>query len=229
MKFQNRFIRLAAAMGIVGVIATQIPTRSSIAFAGDGYPDKNPGLKGGGGVVLGGILVAAGSGALGQAAGGAVGAAAGAASRAGIGAAPIYDVVDSHPDEYSALAKIMRNGQQVQGYRAPSQQTLFAPTNTALVKALGAARVEALQQAANQDQAKQFLASITVKGSYNLDALRDAARSGKILESLSGQSVVLKLEGDKLFANGVELIGSENPATNGWVIATNGIVVTDES
>lgn len=231
MKFHNRFIRLATAVGIVGIVATQVPTRSSVALAADGYPDTRPGfsLKGGGGVVLGGILVAAGAGAFGQAAGAAVGGAAGVVKGAGIGAAPIYDVVNNHPDEFDALAKIIRNGEQVQDYRNPGQYTLFAPTTTSLVKALGADRVNALQQTANEDQAKKFLASITVKGSYNIDALRDAARTGKILESLTGQSIVLKLEGDKLFANGVELVGSENPATNGWVIASNGIVATDES
>ena len=56
MSLSNRYIRLAAALAIVGIVITQVPMKSGIAQAQDGYPDQNGGLfslKGGNGVVLG--------------------------------------------------------------------------------------------------------------------------------------------------------------------------------
>ena len=79
-----------------------------------------------------------------------------------------------------------------------------------------------------QAEAKKLLFSITVKGSYNLAALRDAANTGKILDTLSGQTVSLRMDGNKLMANGVEVLNNEAPASNGWVIATNGLVNKEE-
>ena len=227
MKFENRFIRLAAALTIVGIVVTQIPSRNSVAFAQvqDGYPDKNNGffsLKGTGGIILGAIIVGAGSGAILRAGGVAAGSSSGV-----IGSKSIYDIVDSKSDDFSIITKLIRNSEQVENYRKNGPFTIFAPTNDALIKALGADIVTNLQTTAKQTEAKQLLQSITVKGAYSISALKDAAKSGKVLEALSGQPVSLKLSGDKLTANGIEILNNESPAINGWVIATNGVINKD--
>jgi uncharacterized surface protein with fasciclin (FAS1) repeats len=230
MKFKNRFIRMAMAFAIVGVVASQIPSRPSVSLAADGYVDRGNGLltlKGAGGAAAGGVLVGAIYGAIvnaGRSTGGGV--IKGAALPGG--SSPIYDVTSSKPDEFSEISRIIRNADEVTNYRKNGAYTVFWPTNDALTKALGAERVNALGQAANASQAKTFLAAITVSGSYNLQRLRDAANQGTTLKTLSDGAVVLKIDGGKLTANGVEVLGSEYPATNGWVLATNGIIATDD-
>ena len=44
MKLKNRFIRIAAAFAIVGIVALQIPARPSVSLAADGYKDTGGGL-----------------------------------------------------------------------------------------------------------------------------------------------------------------------------------------
>lgn len=229
MKLKNRFIRLATAFAIVGVIASQIPSRPSVSLAADGYIDPGTGvlsLKGAGGVAAGAVLVGAVYGAVvnaGKSAGGAVKGAVVAG-----GGSPIYDVTAGKASEFSDIASIIRNAGEVENYRKNGAYTVFWPTNEALVKALGQGRVDVLKSAAATSQAKAFLATITVSGSYNLGRLKDSATRGTTLKTLSGDSVVLVDNAGKLTANGVEVLDVEYPATNGWVLATNGIIVTED-
>lgn len=230
MKFQNRFVRLGAALAIIGIVISQIPIKSTIAQAADGYNDNTRGLfslKGGGGLLAGGVLVGVGYGALTKAG---AGAAVGGGSGAGaiLGNEPIYDVTNRKPEQFELISKIIRNGERVEDYRKNGQYTAFWPTNEAILRVLGAQRVKALQETANQAQAKEFLAGITVKGSYNLAALEEAAKSKKVLETVSGQSVSITKVGEKLFANGIEVLSTEYPASNGWVLATNGMISKDQ-
>ena len=227
MKLKNRFIRIAAAFAIVGIVALQIPARPSVSLAADGYKDTGGGLlsfKGAGGVAAGAVLVGAAYSAIVNAGK----SAAGGTIKGAIapGTASIAEVTDSK-DEFSEIAKILNNSGSQDSYRSEAI-TVFWPTNEALTKALGASGVSALQAAANSAQAKTFLASLTVAGKYNIQRLNDAAGQGKVLATLSGGSIVLKSEGGKLTANGVEIIGTETAASNGWIIATNGVVAKDE-
>lgn len=227
MKFKNRFIRMAMAFAIVGVVATQIPARPSVSLAADGYVDNGNGLltlKGAGGAAVGGVLVGAVYGAIvnaGRSSGGGV-----IKGAAVSGAASIYEVVSGN-SEFSDLAKLIRNSGSVDKYSQGSL-TVFAPTNSALAKALGANKVGILGEAAGSDEAKKFLDSITVAGSYSLQRLKDAASQGKTLQSLSGDPLVLKLDGDKITVNGIEILSNEYPASNGWVLSANGVVAVQD-
>lgn len=227
MKFQNRFIRLAAALAIVGIVATQIPSRTSVAFAQDGYPEKSDGLftlKGTGGLLLGAVVVAAAAYAIlpkradekeSQGSGNSGGV---ALSKS------VYDTLDSMPNDFSIIANLIRASEQTDNLREEGPFTILAPTNDALTKALGTDGVAELQTPAKQKEAKELLQSITIKGSFNVAALKEAANSGTALETMSGQSIVLKLSGDKLVANGIEVLSNESVAVNGWVIALDGVI-----
>ena len=232
MKIPDRVIRLSVAAALIGIVAAQIPTRLSVATAAtsrqeggpiqtarDGYPNNA--------VFTTKNLIFAG--ALAAAAGGAVGAGAGGSIRGAVlSSASIYDVTTQHPNEFDLIVKIIRNAEQVNTYRAGDKTTVFWPTNEALTKALGADGVAALQKTANQAQAKQLLQSLTVSGSYNLDSLKAAARGKQSLQTLAGQAIVLTMSGEKLLANGVEVINTEYPAINGYVLMTNGVVSKDQ-
>lgn len=228
MKFQNRFFRLAAALAIVGIVATQIPSRTSIALAQDACTNaKTNGIfKNAGGVVLGAVVVALVAGAVSKdnKSASAVIVGSDSTGSVGIGAKSLYDVVDGKADDFSIVSGLMRTAEQVEIYRGNDPYTVFVPTNDALTKALGANAVASLQTTGKQAQVKQLLMSITVKGSYNLAALKDIANSGKTLETLSGQSVSMKLSGDKLTANDIEVFNNESPASNGYAIAVAGLV-----
>jgi uncharacterized surface protein with fasciclin (FAS1) repeats len=226
MKLKNRFIRMAAAFAIVGIVALQIPARPSVSLAADSYVDSGGGLlSGAGGVAAGAVIVGAAYGAIVNAGK----ATAGGTIRGGAtpgAAAPIYDVTDGR-EEFSEIAKIIRIAGAVEPYRTETY-TVFWPTNETLNKTVGASRVTSLQQVANSAQAKTFLSSITVAGSYNLQRLQDAAGQGKRLSTLTGATITLKSDGEKLTANGIELQETEYPASNGWILTADGIVAQDE-
>lgn len=227
MKLKNRFIRMAMAFAIVGVVASQIPARPSVSLAADGYEDPGNGLlslKGAGGVAVGGVLVGAAYGAIvnaGKTAGGAT-----IKGAAVSGTASIAEIIDKK-DEFSEVSKLIKNSGTTDKYTSGSY-TVFAPTNESLTKALGANKLNALGQAASSSEAKSLLDSITVEGSYSLQRLKDAANQGKTLTTLSNAPLVPKVEGDKVTLNGVEVLSSEYPASNGWVIPTNGLVSTND-
>ncbi|MBB6050672.1 fasciclin domain-containing protein [Armatimonas rosea] len=143
------------------------------------------------------------------------------------GSASLWGLTQSKPDEFGALIKILRNTGETETYQSSGPYTVFWPTDAALTKALGAERVAALQSPAGQQDARHFIASLTVSGSYSLQRLRALATEGKTLTTLTGDEVVLKLEGNTLTANGVALLQSEYPAQNGFVLVTEGIVARE--
>lgn len=226
MKLKNRFIRMAMAFAIVGVVASQIPARPSVSLAADGYTDPGNGLlslKGAGGAAVGGVLVGAVYGAIvnaGKTGGGGVMKGAGVS-----GTAPIAEIVDKK-DEFSELAKLINSSGTTDRYSSGSY-TLFGPNNESLTKTFTSNQLSLLNSPAGSAMAKAFLDSITIEGSYGLARLKDAAAQGKTLKTLSGGSLVLTLEGDNILINRVGTI-SEYPASNGWVISTNGVVAQDE-
>ncbi|WP_395095020.1 fasciclin domain-containing protein [Armatimonas sp.] len=227
MKLKNRFIRLAAAFAIVGIVALQIPARPSVSLAQDGYRDTGGGLlnfQGAGGVAAGAVIVGAAYSAIvnaGKSAGGGTIKGAIAAGRA-----PIPEMTDDE-DEYDEISNILKNSGQSDFYRSKSLTVFWMPS-AVLIKALGASKVSELQAAANSAQAKTFLASLTVEGAYNINRLNDSAGRGEILKTLTGGSIALKSEGGKLTANGVQILGREKAASNGWIIAADGVVAQDE-
>lgn len=239
MKIPDRIIRLAIAMSIIGIVAAQVPTRLSVATAATRQEGGGGNNEGGGndegpvqtaqdGYPSNAVLTTRNiilAGALAATAGGAVGAGAGGSIRGAVlSSAGVYDITLQHPNEFDIIAKIIRNAEMVNTYRASEKTTVFWPTNEAIVRSLGADAAAALQKSPNQAQAKQFLQSLTVMGSYSLSDLKAAAGKKQALQTVAGQSIVLTMSGDKLLANGVELIGTEYAASNGSVLVANGVI-----
>ena len=227
---KNRIWRMVSALTIVGIVASQIPSRSAVSLAADGYPESNGILQQSlvsvvaGGFVVGGVYSVIKPGASG---GGVFGG--GSAGGDGLlgGNKPIYDLTKSK-DEFSSIARIISNAGEIEMYRT-DEFTVFWPTNDALTTALGQNRVDQLEQAANKSEAITFLERITVKGKYSLRRLTDLASAGSTLKTVSGDSIELTITNGKLTANGVEILGSEYPTSNGWVLVANGLVVTEQS
>jgi uncharacterized surface protein with fasciclin (FAS1) repeats len=143
------------------------------------------------------------------------------------GSASLWGLTQSKSDEFGALIKILRNTDETETYQNSGPYTVFWPTDAALTKALGAERVAVLQSAAGQQDARHLIASLTVSGSYSLQRLRALATEGKTLTTLTGDVIVLALDGNTLTANGVALLQSEYPAQNGFVLVTEGIVARE--
>ncbi len=84
----------------------------------------------------------------------------------------LYEVISGRDDEFGALIKILRNTGETATYQSSNPYTVFLPTDATLTQALGGERVAVLQSAAGQQDARHFIAGLTVVGSYNLQRLR---------------------------------------------------------
>jgi hypothetical protein len=221
----KRFLSLALAFSILGYFASQEPISVADAYPGDGgnggatsQATKNQRLAGG-------VLLAYGAY---QAAGHGIGSI-GLGKMGGLGgSSPIYDITSGHSSEFELLTKILENAGDVERYRKDGPYTVFWPNDQALIKALGGERVAQLQSPTGKGDARAFLESLTVVGSYNLSRLSDVATQGKTLTTLSGKSVVLKNDAGKLSANGIELVQVEYPASNGFVLIANGLITHND-
>jgi uncharacterized surface protein with fasciclin (FAS1) repeats len=234
MKFQNRFVRLGAALAIAGIIASQIPMGSSSANAADpAPPDDGYSRKGLFSFTgFGGVVAAAGLGGLvysvitdragGVQAGGRVG----GGVIAGLNE-PIYDVTNKKPELFETISKVIRNGQQVEYYRKQGPNTVIWPTNEALGAALTPSEIQALQQAANRDRAIAFLNGFTINGRHTItDMIRYAREKYTGVTTLSGEPVAFTYDETTkvLKANGIEIIQDDYAATNGWIHAAKGLI-----
>jgi uncharacterized surface protein with fasciclin (FAS1) repeats len=243
MKLKNRFFRITTALAITGLVAAQIPSRPSVSLAADGYPGGSRALFSGGGagtVIIGGaaayaLYTVVAGGKLTGGVGAPVPPAedAGGTEKNGIGSnggvggggtETVFEVTESKSDDFGSIAKIIENADATEKYSTESYTGLY-PTNDAL----GTEKATSLQDPANKDEAKKFLASITVAGNYNIERLKEVASQGKSLKALNGDTIALKLEGDTLTANGVEVLANEYPASNGWVLATDGVVTSTDN
>ena len=230
MKLKNRFIRMAAAFAIVGIVASQIPSRSAVSLAQDGYRDNGGGLlqfKGTTGAITGAVVVGAAYSALANAgalvAGGTIQGAVLSQSR------PIYDVTASKPNEFSLIKKIIDNAEnnQIENYRLNGQYTCFWPLTSSFVRDKTSATAYRFTDAANKSDALGLLRSLTVAGSFNLKTL--GGKVGQNLTSLAGTTITVGQTTDgKLTLNGVVLVMTEYPCSNGWVLATDGVVPTGD-
>jgi uncharacterized surface protein with fasciclin (FAS1) repeats len=229
--FRSRLLRVLIASAIVGSVAGWLYPKRNTAAAADCYCDNccgcNPRacpknvdkLRRTAALALGGLVLYEVKRAAGGIRWG------GGAGR--LDSSSLWKVTQSKPDEFGALIKILRNTDETETYQKSGPYTVFWPTEAALSKALGAERVALLQSAAGQQDARHFIASLTVSGSFSLQRLRALATEGKTLTTLTRERIVLKLEGDRLAANGITLLQSEYPAHNGFIIVTEGIVARE--
>jgi len=225
---KSRVFRMVSALTIVGIVASQVPSRSAVSLAADGYPESNALLQQSlVNVLVGGLVVGGAASVIkGSSGGGVFGGSGGSGGGIAGGSKPIYDLTKSK-DEFSSIARIISNAGEIEMYRT-DEFTVFWPTNDALTTALGQSKVDQLEQAANKSEAITFLERITVKGKYSLRRLTDLANAGSTLKTVSGDSIELTITNGKLTANGVEILGSEYPTSNGWVLVANGLVVTEQ-
>ncbi|MCX6369590.1 MAG: hypothetical protein NTX57_23225, partial [Armatimonadetes bacterium] len=132
---KSRVFRMVSALTIVGIVASQVPSRSAVSLAADGYPESNALLQQSlqnvivGGFVVGGIY----SITKGSSVGSVFGGSAGSGGRIGGGSKPIYDLTKSK-DEFSSIARIISNAGEIEMYRT-DEFTVFWPTNDALTTA----------------------------------------------------------------------------------------------
>ncbi|WP_309721995.1 fasciclin domain-containing protein [Armatimonas sp.] len=226
---KSRVFRIVSALTIVGIVASQIPSRSSVSLAADGYPESNGLLQSSltnvlvGGFVVGGLYSVIKPGTCG---GGVFGGGGGGGGLLG-GNKPIFDLTKSN-DDFTDIASIINNAGEIEMYRT-KELTVFWPTNDALKNDVGEGEVLRLQQAGNKQPAIEFLNRITVEGKYSLSTLTTMAKSGGSLKTISGDTIELKITNGKLTANGVEMLGAEYPTSNGWVLAAKGVVVKEQS
>ena len=224
MKLKNRFIRMATAFAIAGLVAAQIPSRSSVSMAADGYTDGDSGLlnlKGAGAVVAGTVAAGAVYGAITSA-----GAGSGGGSIVGaVGGSrkPIYDVTQDNDTEFSNIRAIIDTANQSIAYKN-EEYTVFWPSNAALEKALGLTKVQSI--IGNTERSRKLLASLTVAGKFNIDALKTKAKNKGSLTTLAGHEITLAMDGDSVTANGIKVM-QEVPASNGWVLGLNGLIDPD--
>jgi Fasciclin domain len=238
MKLKNRYIHIASALAIAGLVASQIPSQPSISLAANGYDS--------GSSTNTAVLAVGGLGVLSSFAGGAAagaggGAGAGAGMIPGSGQKPITLLLSSI-DSVSEFSGIVSNSgvdlniSVALGIAGVTTQpigtkelkaegyTILAPTNDSLIKALGAEKVALMKQPAGRALAKAFVSGLIVAGRFNVAGLKDVASLSKSLFSLGGDSISLKVDGGKLMANTAEVLATEYAASNGWILVTNGVV-----
>lgn len=239
MKFKDRALRLATALAITGVIASQIPLRGETAFGSvkpprDGYLSDGKdnsgsflGIKGltNRNVINGAAFTILGLGIYSTlndsraAAGAASGAAGGAGTAtpilAGDSSKPIYDVAQGSPNEFSLLVKLIDEAELVTRLREGGPFTLFAPNNTglSLVKPEAFARLEKPE---NKAALIRMIQVHIIKGRYTISDLM-ALKDGTQLETLAGTTVTVRNQDNYLTLNGIPVVQNDIAASNGWI------------
>lgn len=223
---KDRLTRFAFALAVCGAIASQVPTRSGVVLAQDGYPESAGGLLDIQGKNTVGAVVLTGLGA-------------GAARSLGgirhgsLGSTPIYDVYRNHMDEsdsdrFVEVVRLIDNADLENFYRESTPHTVLLPNDSNLVKVLGRESLSALQSRNKQDEARAFLRARTLDGSYSYGRLLELAKLHSNLKTLDGHTLSLHLEGERLFIGKVEVLATEYPASNGFVLVTDSLLTFEE-
>lgn len=241
---KTRLVRLVTALSIAGLISAQIPMSGGTALAQDGYKGNNSGKFLGTNVtneqVFSGVTV----GVLGYTLyktlrdrGGDSGMSGGIASGGGGGAAPlpttptgfkvpllgdgnrpIYDVV-AGDNGYSGIKGLIDGcPDMVDSLRNQGPFTFFAPDNGTL-GGVPAARVSALQ--GSKAKLCDLIETHTVIGRYKYEDL--LYHGDKSLLTLSGKTVKLSHQGNRVFLDGIEVVLTDIAASNGWIHPLKGI------
>nr|WP_309692690.1 fasciclin domain-containing protein [Armatimonas sp.] len=218
MKLKNRFIRIAAAFAIVGIVALQIPARPSVSLAADGYRDTGGGLltfKNAPTAVAAGVAIVA----LGRSVG-----SVGGTVKTGVGQQNIADITRD-TDIFSDIASILTNSGLTENYRN-SQLTVIWPTNDALKAALGETGLNNLKDPANTLAAATFIKSLTVSGTVDLGA---AFASGQVLLDGNGNAVTLVQDpASKAVKYNTAEIVKTFVASNGKILQVNKMPVSND-
>lgn len=244
MKYQERALRLVAALAIAGLVAGQIPMRGQTAMGSvqppgggqpaDGYLSGNSdnsgsflGIKGLTnrnaitGVALGLLGLGAYSTILDSRAVATAAASAGAGGGlngilvAGANNKPIYDVLKSMPEDFSETVKLVDSADQVNFLREDRAYTFFAPTNASL-SLLSVAQLTQLKDPSNKTALIELIKRHTVSGRYRIAELL-ALKDGSTLETLSGDKLTIRNKNGILTVNNILVSQNDIAASNGWI------------
>ena len=245
MKFQDRAIRIAAALTLAGLIASQIPMRADTALGSvqqpkDGYlnagGDNSGSFLGISGLSnrnaitgLGFTLVGLGvystlldSRSIATTGANAIGGAAGAGTNGittGDSDRSIYNITRDSSSDFSELVKLIDDAGLTNTLRTQGPFTFFAPTNMALM----VSDTPKLRQPENKALLVHLLEYHIVKGRYTIGDLL-TLKNGTKLKTLSGESVVIRNQNGVLTINNVTIIQNDMAASNGWIHAITALL-----
>jgi len=211
----NRFLRLVAALSVAGVVASQIPAGSGVAFA-DQYETPVGGGSTSDVLVASGVALAAygivsTSGASGSGpllTGGALG-------------RPIGDLGGFAGGQFTTLQSLVEKAGLQEFLRSSGPYTLLAPSNSAF-DGLPATTLADLLNPANKELLANLLKKHVIKGRYTINDLSKLP-DGTPLETIDGGTVVVTNSGG-LKIDGVPVTGQDIAASNGWIHPLQGVI-----
>jgi len=101
--------------------------------------------------------------------------------------------------------------------------TVFAPINEAF-DALPEGTVENLLKPENKGALATILTRHAAPGSYDLEALKKESSKGRKLYMATGDYLEIKIEGDKVFVGGSEILATI-PTSNGIIQVVNRVIL----
>lgn len=122
----------------------------------------------------------------------------------------IVQVAQGTPD-LSTLVEALTVAELAKTLEGPGPFTVFAPTNEAF-EALGDT-LSTLLEPANQEELVEVLTYHVVPGELTASELSD----GQMLETIQGDSLEVKVEGEEVTVNGAAVVTPDVEASNGVV------------
>jgi len=212
---KSKFLRLATALSIAGIVAGQIPLgNAGVAFA-DAYEPPVRGSSTSDIVVAGGVVLVA-YGAL------------SASSESGsifagkVMGRPIGTIGAIRSADFSTVQSLIDAADLKAVLSDSNAYTFFAPTNSALNQ-LSADAIADLLKPANKAELAKLLRGHIVSGRYTIADLRKMADNTP-LPTLDGSTVVVTNAGG-LKVNGIPVTSEDVAATNGWIHPLQGVIV----
>lgn len=228
MRFNNRLTRFTVALAIAGTISAQIPMSGGTAMAQDDYIGSGGGGGTVRGLIQGAVFLLVGYGIYGT-----------VTDRRGGGVPPvgtdpnavpvigdeekkpIWDVLNGNED-FKNLAVATEQAGLKETLRSEGPYTAFAPT-TAAFSAIPPETMADLQRPENAEKMRTLLSYHVVKGSYTIEQLKTATANnaaGVQLETLvPGQTVTVTNDATGLRINGIMIVETDIPASNGVIHA----------
>jgi len=122
----------------------------------------------------------------------------------------VVQVAQGTPD-LSTLVEALTAAELAKTLEGPGPFTVFAPTNEAF-EALGDT-LSTLLEPANQEELAEVLTYHVVPGELTASELSD----GQMLETIQGDSLEVKIEGEEVTVNGAAVVTPDVEASNGVV------------
>lgn len=137
------------------------------------------------------------------------------------GAQDIVSLAQGTPT-LSTLVTAVSTADLVKTLQGAGPFTVFAPTDAAFKK-LGTDQVQALLEPAQRDQLKKILTYHVVPGALTVAELTD----GQKLKTVAGETLVVKVDGDKVTVGGATVVKPDIEASNGIVHVIDGVLTPE--